>query len=163
MRAVSVFIGAALAVLTVSCSQASAQTATGLEPGVHIDPGSPAAKEYALPLAQGRRPGAEPSHQGASETLFGAGIKSPPSGGTPHSPSGSGSAGGSRVARGGDQVKAPGSRAGLPAAVLRATSAQSSGGDGSLLALVGGGVAILVLGGFGGTVLRHSRRPTPEP
>ena len=37
---------------------------------------------------------------------------------------------------------------------------ESGGGDGSTLALIGGGVAVLVLGGFGGTVLRHSRRPS---
>jgi hypothetical protein len=47
--------------------------------------------------------------------------------------------------------------------VLRAARTQgSSAGSGSWLALVGGGVAILLLGGFGGTVLRHSRRPTPS-
>jgi hypothetical protein len=40
--------------------------------------------------------------------------------------------------------------------------ADSAGGGASLPALIGGGVAILVLGGFGGTVLRHSRRPTPS-
>jgi hypothetical protein len=41
---------------------------------------------------------------------------------------------------------------------LRTSS--SGGGDGSLLALIGGGIAVLILGGFGGTVLRHSRRPS---
>jgi hypothetical protein len=47
--------------------------------------------------------------------------------------------------------------------VLRTTRSQgSSAGNGSLLALLGGGLAILLLGGFGGTVLKHSRRPTPS-
>jgi len=46
--------------------------------------------------------------------------------------------------------------------VLRAERSRASDGDGSTLALIGGGVAILVLGGFGGTVLRHNRRPTPQ-
>jgi hypothetical protein len=46
--------------------------------------------------------------------------------------------------------------------VLRAARSQGSTGNGSLLALIGGGLAILVIGGFGGTVLRHSRRPTPS-
>jgi hypothetical protein len=51
----------------------------------------------------------------------------------------------------------------LPSVVVRtARSPGSSNGSGSLLALIGGGLAILVLGGFGGTVLRHSRRPNPS-
>jgi hypothetical protein len=43
--------------------------------------------------------------------------------------------------------------------VLHAERSSSSGSDGSALALIGGGVAILVLGGLGGVVLRHNRRP----
>jgi hypothetical protein len=46
--------------------------------------------------------------------------------------------------------------------VQRAVESQDSSGGGSLAALIGGGVAILVLGAFGGTVLRQSRRPTPS-
>jgi hypothetical protein len=46
----------------------------------------------------------------------------------------------------------------VPAAVLEASSTQaSSGGSGSILALLGGGVLVLVLGGLGGTVLRRAR------
>jgi hypothetical protein len=127
--------------------------AAALEPGVQIDPGSPAAKEYALPLNQARRTGSREasSSQGeSSKTLFGAGIK-PPSGGssTPlHS----------HRARAHPSAAA----AVLPAAVRASRSASSSsGGDSSTLVLIGGGVLVLVLGGFGGTVLRHSRRPTP--
>jgi hypothetical protein len=139
--------------------------AAALEPGVHVDPGSPAAKEYALPLNQARRTGA-PSQSSSEGTLFGAGIKPPASGG---------SAGGSGARRDtpsspGGGVSAPNTPAGsaqqppLAQAILRAARAQGSGsGDGSTFALVGGGVAILVLGGFGGTVLRHSRRGTSSP
>jgi hypothetical protein len=51
----------------------------------------------------------------------------------------------------------------LTQAALRAgREPGSGGGNGSILALVAGGVAVLVLGGFGGTVLRHSRRPRPS-
>jgi hypothetical protein len=165
MRAVGVAVAGALAALVVlaACSaSAVAQAATGLEPGVHVSPGSPAAKEYALPLNQARRTGAPASHEASGEAaLFGAGIKPPGSGGSsrpgsrPHNrraPAPPASAGGDRVA------------AALPPAVLQASRGQGSsgGGDGSLLALVAGGVAILVLGGFGGTVLRHNRRPTPS-
>lgn len=151
--------------------------ALGLEPGVHIDPGSPAAKEYALPLNQARQTGANPSGPNGSESSFGAGIKPPTSGGSGGSgAAGAGSVGGShaRGRAGGSQPggsQPGGSRATgdknaasqpkLPAAVQRAVaSASSGGGNGSLPALIGGGVAIIVLGAFGGTVLRHSRRPT---
>ncbi len=165
MRAVGVSMVGALAALAVSCSSAFGQAGGGLEPGVHVDPGSPAAKEYALPLNQARQTGAvSSSHERSPEAaLFGAGIKPPGSGGSkppaargPH-PSGSPASG--RASGGG----LPAGSAALPSVVLRATHAQGSpGGDGSVLALLAGGVAIIVLGGFGGTVLRHSRRPTPS-
>ncbi len=135
-----------------------------------MNPGSPAGSEYALPLNQARNTGAPTSHgEGSPEAhLFGAGIK-PPAGG---SSAGSGSGSGARGAggapgtgvQGGASAAASathnGTTLGLPASVLRADGSQSSGGSGSLLVLLGGGVAVLVLGGFGGTVLRHSRRPT---
>jgi hypothetical protein len=142
----------------VSCPNA----ASALEPGVHVDPGSPAAKEYALPLNQARQTGA-PSQSSAEAPLFGAGIKPPGSGG---SAGGSGGRGDTRSSPGGgvSATNGPAASAQQPAltqAILRAARAGGSGsGDGSTLALVGGGVAILVLGGFGGTVLRHSRRGT---
>src|SRR5439155_27226150 len=83
---------------------------------------------------------------------------------------GSGAAAGNRNERhtnGASGVRAGGAAAGahgapLPDAVLRSSRSQGSSGNGSLFALVGGGLAILVVGAFGGTVLRHSRRPTPS-
>lgn len=153
----------ALGVLALGCWAASAQAATGLEPGVHADPGSPAAKEYALPLNQGRQIGAEASSSRSSSTPpFGAGIKPPGAGGSSHSGSGSGAARvpGRGRARGPQDANAAERPSTLPAAVLRASSSQASaGGDGSILALLGGGVAILALGGLGGTILRRSRQP----
>ena len=157
--------------LAIGCPLVSTQAAAGLEPGVHVDPGSPAAKEYALPLNQARQTGsASPSQPGAEGSLFGAGIKPPGSGGGGgHTPG----AGGTHTGGGGAPVGGKGSTSGtsassgaagaLSSAALRAASAQGPTGDGSLLALLGGGVAVLVLGGFGGTVLRHSRRPRPSP
>jgi hypothetical protein len=158
--------------LALACPIASAQAATGLEPGVHIDPGSPAAKEYALPLNQARQTGApSPSSQpGGEGTLFGAGIKPPGSGGP--GATGTGPRGGHSPAARGGQAGGTTGGAGAPAggatgtsdatlsvAALRAAREQGPTGDGSLLALLGGGVVVLVLGGFGGTVLRHNRRP----
>jgi hypothetical protein len=167
MRALGVSIIGALAALALSCGTAFGQGATDLEPGVHADPGSPAAKEYALPLTQARRTGAAPSsHENPPEaSLFGAGIKPPGSGGSGGSPRSGPGPRASTPGRVSGTSRASGTPRGepatLPPAVLRAArSPGAGGGDGSLLALLGGGVVILVLGGFGGTVLRHNRRPT---
>lgn len=157
----------AVLALAIACPLAPAQAASGLEPGVHVDPGSPAAKEYALPLNQARQTGStSPSQPGSEGALFGAGIKPPGSGGPPHMGKRGGhgpGGGGSQTAAGGGGATAStssGAEAALSAAALRAERAQGPTGDGSLLALLGGGVVVLVLGGFGGTVLRHNRRPT---
>jgi hypothetical protein len=153
-----------LVVLAFGCSTASAQGGTAGGSGVHIDPGSPAAKEYAIPLSQARQIGGGSSSSGSSTaTAFGAGIKPPASG------SSSRSGLGSRYVKAHHRSSRVGARkhtatvsspaATVPAAVLEASSTQaSSGGNGSILALLGGGVLILVLGGLGGTVLRRARR-----
>lgn len=171
MAVTRVSMAVAAVVLATSGATIAPQAAAGLEPGVHVDPGSPAAKEYALPLNQARQTGAGSTPTASSETPFGAGIKPPGSGGT--GGSGSASHGGSspgRVASRSSGRSSPESRSHdpvgtaptLPPAVLRAVESQGSSGGGSLAALIGGGVAILVLGAFGGTVLRQSRRPTPS-
>jgi hypothetical protein len=145
--------------LAIGLSGVTATASSALEPGVHADPGSPAAKEYALPLAQARQTGS-PREGG----LFGAGIRRMPS-----RPAGShnGSSGGlalqGRISRAGKA--SGGSRLGgrrsaseaatsLPAGVENAARARASSGTGSLLALLGGGVAVLALGALGGTILR---------
>jgi hypothetical protein len=150
---------AALAVLALSCLTVSAQAATGLEPGVHVDPGSPAAKEYALPINQARQTGAAPGQASSgSAALFGAGIKPPGSGGSGQG----GSRGGrppssARHDASGTASSSPG--APLPAIVRQASRAQNaSSGSGSMLALLGGGAAILILGAFGGTIMRRNHR-----
>ena len=157
-----------LVALMLLCLSPDAGAAAAVEEGVHVDPASPAAHEYALALTQARHTGSGSASRSAtrserSETLFGDGIK-PPAGGS--SKSGAGSKARGRAGHGSPSPGAPatpsGVEAGVPAAVLRAERSRSSGGDGSTLALIGGGVAILVLGGFGGTVLRHNRRPTPQ-
>jgi hypothetical protein len=147
-----------VAVVAICCFSTPA-AAVGLEPGVHIDPGSPAAKEYALPLNQARQTGSG-SRKGPAAP-FGIGIHS---GGKPASRSAArgvhvqrarGRATPVNARRPSGSPKAPIA----PAAVLRASGEHgSSGGTGSTLALLGGAVAVLVLGGFGGVVLRRSHR-----
>ena len=145
-------------------SAAAVRVAAGVESGVHIDPGSPAAKEYALPLSRARQIGAEGASRGSpSGPLFGAGIGPPGAAGSSHSGSGNaraaGRVGGSRA----DAASAPVRPAAIPSSVLSASSSRtgSAGSGGSILVLLAGGVAILVLGGFGGMILKHSRHSTP--
>jgi hypothetical protein len=168
MRAAGVRICGALAVLAMCLLAPPAVAASGLEPGVHVDPGSPAEKEYVLPLNQARQTGAGRSSGGHSTTLFGTGITPPRGGG-----GASAGAGASPTSTTGARTRAAGHRAAarngasvptpLPSVVVRTTHSQaSSAGSSSWLVLLGGGLAILLLGGFGGTVLRHSRRPTPS-
>jgi hypothetical protein len=140
-----------LAILALSCSTAAAHTGTAphtgatLAPGVHVDPGSPAAKEYAIPLTQASDVGG--SSSGSSTPTFGAGISSGSHGAGSHRAGASSSAG---------STKAHTFATGLPAAALQT----SSGSGGSVLALLGGGAVILLLGGIGGAVLWRSRRRT---
>jgi len=143
MRAAGLSICGALAMLA-ACFGGT--PAWGLEPGVYVDPGSPAAKQYVLPLSQARQTGARSAPAPSSpRALFGGGISPPGGGGARHAAS---------------RAAAP---VPLPAAALRASRTRdSSAGSGSLLALLGGGLAILILGAFGGTVLRHSRPSTPS-
>src|SRR5919197_6754763 len=83
-------------------------SALAQDPGIHFDSGSPAGKEYAIPLAEGRAEGAGTKNQrAAADVPFGVGI-TPPGGGD-----GSGGRGG------------PGGGGGGPA------SSGTTGGDGS--------------------------------
>jgi hypothetical protein len=156
-----------LSLLAGALSLSTAADAGALEPGVHADPGSPAAKEYALPLTQARQTGS--GHGGG---LFGAGIGRAPrargslrgdlplgrsprrdgSAGAHPAPARSGSGGSGRAGGGGQQGGA--SQDPLPSAVQSAARARPGSGSGSILALLGGGVAVLALGALGGTVLR---------
>ena len=144
--------------MALCCLAAPALAATDLEPGVHADPGSPAAKQYSLPLNQARQTGAGPAgHEGSSANVpFGAGIKPPGTGGSSHSGAGAGQATSRSGAARSNAANTAGRQSTLPAAVLRASSSQA-GGDDSTLALLGGAVAILILGGFGGILMRRSR------
>jgi hypothetical protein len=167
MRAVGLSICGALAVLAVWLPVTPAAAASALEPGVHIDPGSPAEKEYVLPLNQARHTGTGATGgTSSSAPLFGAGIAPPGGGGSgPGSGSSPRTHSGRPLHAGAGAKRAPAAPApaSLPSVVVHTARAQSSSaGSGSLLALLGGGLAILVLGAFGGTVLRHSRRPRPS-
>src|ERR1700760_4581502 len=147
MRAARVSALVTVVTLAASCSTPVLQSATALEPGVQIDPGSPAAQEYALPVGQARRTGsgregapsspAQESAESASEPLFGAGV-TPSAGGKPGSGGGR-SVGGSRKAAGHGSTRASGATAQPPPALVRrvASGHASSGGASSVLVLLG--------------------------
>jgi hypothetical protein len=171
VRVLSVSVTGALAALAASLV-ISTQAATGLEPGVHVDPGSPAAKQYALPLNQAREIGRGGAGPGASASpLFGAGIGNARShrstvaakGTGPDGRAGAGSGAGAaeprRLPHGGSSSDRS-ALASLDASHLDIAAHEGSG-DGSLLALLGGGIVVLLLGGAGGVAVRRVGRSTP--
>ena len=169
MRAVGGSVGGGSILLFLLLAPA-AFAGAGLEPGVHVDPGSPAGKEYALPLSQARQTGGQGNGANAEGTLFGAGVK-PPGGGPAAGAPGAarqGSIGSGAAAHAASEAAALAASSGpaspanaLSAITLRDARLQPGGGGSSSLALIGGGIAVLVFGAFGGTVLRRTRRPGP--
>ena len=133
---------ACLAVLAAAPAPAGA-----VEPGVHVDPGSPAGKEYALPLEQARREAAggaggevssSNSAQRGRSKLFGEGIKKK-------------AGGGGRNAR--DRAKR---KAGAPARL--GVPASVSPGGSSTLTDVGIALAVLAAAAAAGFGLRRALR-----
>jgi hypothetical protein len=129
-----------------------APAAATLDPGINYDPGSPAGKEYAIPLVEGRAEGAGTTNQRrAADVPFGVGIKPPGA---------SGRGGGGSPARPGSagNPKAPRERAARRDRNLksRAEATENPGGTAGrtlLLALAVLAPAALV------AVLLQARRP----
>jgi hypothetical protein len=105
------------------------------DPGVNWDPGSPAAKEYAIPLAQGRADGAgTDNQQAAANTAFGVGLK-PPTGGA-----GKGSRAGKTSRAGSGRGKKSGAAKAVQPAVSPALAGQIAKAEAP------GGTTVLTLG-----------------
>lgn len=153
--------GVALALLALAPDVAFA--ASGLPPGVHVDPSSPAGKQYVIPIsaARGETSGAPHSSSIASNAnppLFGRGITPSRSRTGTSTPRGAGNkTTPSKTARHsssrGNQTATsePVAVNGVPPA---GTSAAGAGGDG-WVALVGGGALVLVVGTGAGLALRR--------
>ncbi len=142
--------------------------ATAAEKGVHVDPGSPAGKEYAVPLDQGRQQGAGApgvsgsggaggpgAGGGAGHGGHGAGSSAHGgSAGNAHHGAGGGSAGGTKAAGGpaassslfGQGITPNGSGHTSNAAALQAAEKSRGGGSG-LAWMVGIAATVLLLGG----------------
>jgi hypothetical protein len=147
-----------------------------LPPGVHVDPGSPAGKEYGIPLSQARGGG-----DSGSRGLFGSGITRSTPGPPPAQPAGGPAATASpkqpragahsrtratthpRSHRGAGQGHQRSSH--LPRALARQPKVvlgSSSGSGTGILWMAGVGALVLVLGGIGGAAIgRRGRRTTP--
>ena len=119
-------------------------------PGVHIDPGSPAGREYAIPLGQARSTGAPARATRAdSAQLFGVGISPSKPGPTPDPAPAAAIRSAHRTAPPPAAVK-PEAVAITPVRkLLDGGGGQSSGAWWMLAA----GALVLVLGGLGGAVL----------
>jgi hypothetical protein len=152
---------AKVALLCASAAAALALPATAsaqvVDPGVHFDSGSPAGKEYAIPLAEGRSDAAGTTNQRNGGAIpFGVGIKPPGGkggGGNGKKPAhGGGGANGSGSAR---QDDLPGARPGessehLAARIASAEAPPSTAVPTLLLALAvllpAGALALLLMG-----------------
>jgi hypothetical protein len=141
--------GALAVAVCVGCLAPTSAVAA-LEPGVHIDPGSPAAKEYGVPLwvLRGEASGHQSPEGIPPSPLFGVGIEPPGAGG--------GRARGGGAANRGRGPGGPGSRrarlaSGSGSVPSAATIAQLTrqGSSASQVGLLVGAVLIggLVLGG----------------
>ena len=179
---------AVLAIVLLTALPVAANAKSSPGGGVHIDPGSPAGKEYAIPLGSARGNGTN-----GTSTLFGAGItKSPPSSGssasdnsaTPATSSTASSTSGGtststapkrhvqrhhRRQRGGTGAHAPAKAIAVRQVVPAAQSPQrligtSAGSSDGVTWMLGVAVLVLLLGGAGSVLLtRRGRRATPSP
>ena len=136
----------------------SAQAAAP-EPGVTFDPGGPAGKEYAIPLATGRADGAGSGDNtgSASKTPFGIGIK-------PRGGGGGGSSGGHGHGGGTGTTNVAGPTGGTGSRVdpnLRSRIAQAEEPGGTELWTLGIGLAVVLLASVLALALRRGRPEQP--
>ena len=180
VRRTHVVVALVLALPAMACASAlaaaRAQTPPAV-PGLHIDPGSPAGKEYAIPLTQARS-------VGGGHSLFGAGITRPPTAGGPGTTAaGAGTATGSRRRpRGRPQAPsrtprkaalparrrkadrpAPGSGPAVPNRLRpTAPSAISARGDAGIAWMLAAAAAVLLAGLLGWSLLAAIRLASPR-
>lgn len=135
--------------------------ALAAQPGVHVDPGSPAGKQYAIPVASARSEAAGQTGSNVSENppAFGVGITPSPTAPTRHGTSGlsprrasSETSSKRRHANNASGGSAgPNSQSPTPPGAIQASTTGGSG----WLALVLGGMLVLLIGGAGGLLLRR--------
>jgi hypothetical protein len=135
-----------------------------LQPGVHVDPGSPAGKQYQIPIAaaRGETSSGHGSANSSNPPLFGAGITAASQ--TPARSTAAGASTGSarahRAARAHHRRDGSGASK-LPTGATPADIGAGPAGDRGWLALAAGGFLVLLLGGAGTLVLRRQTRSRP--
>jgi hypothetical protein len=152
---------------------AGSSAAASITPGVHIDPGSPVAKEYAIPLAQAR--GGAGGGGSASGQLFGSGITRAPRAAStsPVPAAGDGSVAVAPKPRRSVSLGGAGHLAAVPPPQLGGPDRTARGGAGILpgpdrnagggagiIWMLGIAAAVLALGGLGGAALARFGRRT---
>jgi hypothetical protein len=163
----------AFALLPAAATPAAAAPSKTLAPGVYIDPGSPVAKEYAIPLAQARAGGGSGGGSGSGQP-FGSGITRAPNAPSPV-PAGTGGASPAAAAptrrprvkklpssvqhRSGSQDRA-GHVVASPAAPAALPGSSHSGAGAGIAWMLGAAALVLALGGLGGAVLARVGRRT---
>ena len=153
-----------VALVAVSLVVPGAGVAGAQDNGVHVDPDSPAGKEYALPLDSARRDaGGTPNGTGAagaSAPLFGAGVSKAASGGGGPSGAGGEEGDGSSSAQAGGANSAT---SGADATQVARAVADRGGGlsAGLVTLLIAMGVLLVgILIGLTARVLRRTNSPT---
>jgi len=132
-----------------------------IDPGVNYDSGSPAGKEYAIPIALGRAEGAgTEDQQAAANTPFGVGIR-PPGAGGGRGASKPGEKGGAKGAKGTDGERGSKGSPQSPTRVspaLTARLAEAEGTDGTVLWTLAMALAVILAATLLAFLLRG--RPT---
>jgi hypothetical protein len=157
---------AAGVVLIATCFGAPQAMAQSPPNGVHIDPGSPAGKQYQIPIPAARQQASGSSGTGggtgANPPLFGVGVGSDQSGSTANGTATSATHSSrahadkrSRHTRSGHAVQRAARSPAHPTPQPTRTYKASQVGSNSWLPLVVGGALVLVLGGGGGLGLRR--------
>lgn len=147
-------------VIAVFAWMAPPAVASGPTSGVHVDPGSPAGKQYVLPIASARGETSGEHNVPSSPPLFGAGVT--PAASTASSSNRGAKSGARQDSRTRRTVPAASAstrtarskRAASPSGSRTiAASAQADGN--SWLPLLGGGAMVLLIGGGSGLALRR--------
>ena len=121
----------ALAAAIAGTALAAPGAAYAIDPGVNYDPGSPAGKEYAIPLVEGRSDAAGTTNQRSGGNIpFGVGIKAPGGNGGGKNGSGRG-AGGTGGSGPGGHHQVQGAQPGESAKELQARITQAENPDGT--------------------------------
>jgi hypothetical protein len=177
------FLAAVLTGLLAAAVAAPALAGAATSPGVHVDPGSPAGKQYQIPIstARGETAGRSSGSKSGTAPTFGSGITSAPSSSSSTSTSSSptaataapatrASAPHRRAARRKAHAVAHGKRsasshakrnAPTPAVTLtnrasrNATTQANQVGSSSWLPLAAGGALVLLIGCGGGLALKR--------